>query len=162
MKFQKIFILFFLMVVCVKPCWALDRSRKLGLGYSSQMANDLPSLSFKFQRSKAFALGGVVGYSSSDSGGGYGAGLKVYRILFDEPLLNFYAAALFGLISQKNPGSTKSGYQADFTLGSEFSFMGLQSLGFSVEFGISLNKIDDFNIETVGKNFIVAGVHFYI
>ena len=47
-------------------------------------------------------------------------------------------------------------------MGSEFSFAGLSSLGFSVEFGLSLNKVDEFVVETVGDNFIVAGAHFYL
>jgi hypothetical protein len=48
------------------------------------------------------------------------------------------------------------------TLGTEFSFEGLESIGFSFEFGISINKLDDVRIQTTGNNFVTAGVHFYL
>jgi hypothetical protein len=141
---------------------AMDRRSRLGVGYSNQLQSDLPAVSFKLQRSKAFAMGGLLGISTDDNGGGYGAGLKFYRNIFDEPQLTFYAALMGALLNQKRPAGDKSGFQADLSLGSEFSFAGLDSLGFSLEFGVSFHKIDEFIVETVGRNFLVAGVHFYL
>lgn len=140
-----------------------DRRGRLGVGMTNQLLNDLPAISFKLQRSKSFAFGGVLGYSNEDAGGGHGAGLKVYRIMFDEPQLNFYAAGLAALVKKSTSASTEvEGFQVDLTLGSEFSFAGLASLGFSFEFGVSLNKLTDFVVETTGSHFVVSGIHFYL
>jgi hypothetical protein len=140
----------------------MERIGRLGVGFANQMANSLPSISFKLQKSKAFAFGGQIGYSNSDNGGGSAAAIKIYRNFFDEPHLVFFGSVLGGLINQKTNGVSESGFQADVTLGSEFSFPGLESLGFSLEFGVSFNKVNDFVIETVGNNFVVSAVHFYL
>ena len=55
-----------------------------------------------------------------------------------------------------------TGFQLDLTMGSEFNFAGLDSIGFSFEFGVSVYQLTDFIFETVGNNFIVAGIHFYL
>ena len=141
---------------------SMDRRGRLGVGFANQMKNGLPSLSFKLQRSKSFALGGQIGFSNDDNGGGHAAALKVYRNFFDEPNLTFFGSVLGGVIKEKSNGISQSGFQADLTMGSEFSFPGLESLGFSLEFGVSFNKLDDFVVETVGNNFIVSAVHFYL
>lgn len=157
--FLKTFILCFLLS---PSAHAMERSGRLGVGFANQMANSLPSISFKLQKNKAFAFGGQFGYSNSDTDGGMAAAVKVYRNFFDEPHLLFYGSVLGGLISQTRAGVNESGFQADITLGSEFSFPGLESLGFSLEFGASFNKINDFVVETVGNNFLVSAVHFYL
>ncbi len=144
------------------PALGIDQIGRLGVGMTQALKTDMPALSFKLQRSPAFAMGGLVGISTDDNEGGYGAGLKLYRIFFDEPQLNFYGAAMGALVKKKTAASTQSGFQCDFTMGSEFAFSGLQSLGFSFEFGLSLNKLDDFVVETVGYHFIVAAIHFYL
>ena len=141
---------------------AMERISRLGVGFSSQAKTDFPSLSFKLQKSKSFAFGGLVGISNKENGGGHAAAIKVYRNIFDEPHLTFYGAVLGGVIKQKGGGESHSGFQADATLGSEFSFAGLQSIGFSFEFGVSIYKLEDFTVETVGNNFIVSQVHFYL
>ena len=141
---------------------AVDRRGRLGVGFTNQLKVDIPAVSFKLQRSKSFSLSGMLAYSTSDTNGGHGAALKVYRNLFAEPQLVFYISALGGLISKKTTTTDNSGFQADLTFGSEFSFTGLQSLGFSFEFGVSFNKLDDFVAETTGNSFIVSAIHFYL
>ncbi len=141
---------------------AVDRRYRLGLGMTSQLKNELPSLSFKLQRTRSFALGGLLGYSSDSNRGGHAAGLKLYRNLFNEPQLSFYGAMMAAILQEKTATRDQSGFQVDLSLGSEFHFTGLKSLGFSLEFGVSLNKIDDFIIETIGNNFVVSAVHFYL
>ncbi len=156
-------ITFTLFVICPSS-QAMDRFARLGVGFANQLKNDLPSISFKIQRSQSFSLGGQVAYSTDENKGGFSVGLKAYRNLFDEPNLSFYASALGAVISRNKQGTSESvnGFQFDFTLGSEFSFPGLESLGFSLEFGGSLYKLDDFVVETVGNSFIVSAVHFYL
>jgi hypothetical protein len=141
--------------------FATERIGRLGIGFTNQVKNGTPSLSFKLQKSKSFAFGGFFGIDTSDNGG-WDAGLKLYRNVFDEPFLTFYAHAMGALINKKTSAiEDKSGFQFDIGMGSEFSFQGLQSLGFSLEFGISLYKLDDFSIQTKADNFIVGSVHFY-
>lgn len=141
---------------------ALEKTNRLGIGMTNQLKNDFPALSFKMQKTRSFAYGGMVGLSSSNKDGGYGVGLKLYRNIFDEPQLNFYMAGAGALLSTKTDGKTYSGFQFDLSFGSEFHFSGLNSLGFSFEFGVSANKKKDFVFETIGNNFLVAGIHFYL
>lgn len=140
---------------------AMNRMSRLGLGYTGQLATGMDALSFKIQKGRGMSFGGLLGYNSGDSGG-FGAGVKVYKILFDEPKLDFYGAAMAALLSQKTGGVSESGFQVDLTLGSEFSFEGIESLGFSVEFGLSINKINEFEFGTTGFSFLVGAVHFYL
>ena len=158
----RILILFF-MSLTIMSAHAVDRPGRLGLGFSNQLQTDLPAISFKIQRSRAFAFGAMVGLSTDDNDGGLGAGVKLYRILFDEPQLNFYTS-LLGAFLKENNGSASSdtGFQVDLTFGSEFSFVGLNSLGFTVEFGLSMNKMDDFVVETTAGGLVIAAVHFYL
>lgn len=141
---------------------AYDKVNRLGLGMSNQLKNDFPALSFKMQKNRSFAFGGLFGISSNPDSGGYGLGLKVYRNLFDEPQLNFYVAGMGAVLSNKENRTNYSGFQFDLSLGSEFHFSGLQSLGFSFEFGASAFKKKDFVFETLGNSFVVSAIHFYL
>ena len=141
---------------------AMDRIGRLGAGVSNQLYGDTPAISFKLQKSRSFAFGGLIGMDTSKDGG-MGAGLKIYRNFFDEPQLNFYGSVLGAYLNNKRTNlEDQTGFQFDFTLGSEFSFTGLQSLGFAFEFGVSLNKLDDFKVQTVGDSFLVMMAHFYL
>ena len=114
-------------------------------------------------QSKSLGIGGLIGMSTSDTDGGHTAGLKLYRLFFQEPQLNFYGSVLGALVKKSTGGSDDgSGFQVDITLGTEFSFSGLSSLGFSFEFGVSMNKINDFVLETVGYHFMTSSIHFYL
>jgi hypothetical protein len=145
--------------------FAADLRGRMGLGMTNQLANDIPALSLKIQQSKTFALGAIVGFKSNQDYTLYGGGIKLYRIIFDEPQLNFYMA---GLLASENyltdDSKVESGYQVDGTFGTEFHFAGLESLGFSLEYGLSVRKVDDggSTFQTLGDQMIKAGVHFYL
>jgi predicted GNAT superfamily acetyltransferase len=141
---------------------ALEKTGRLGVGMTNQLKNDFPAFSFKMQKSRSFAYGGMVGVSSNDNGGGYGVGLKLYRNIFDEPQLNFYMAGTGALLSNKINKKSTSGFQFDLSFGSEFHFVGLNSLGFSFEFGVSAYKQENFVFQTLGNHFVVSGIHFYL
>ncbi len=145
---------------------AADLRGRMGLGATNQLANGIPALSIKVQQTRTFAIGGILGFRSDEDQTLYGAGVKFYRIIFDEPQLNFYMA---GLLASENyldeNDKTKSGFQVDGTLGTEFHFQGLESIGFSAEFGISARNADPeggTSFETLGDNFLKAAVHFYL
>ncbi len=138
-----------------------ERKGRIGLGFSNQLKIDVPAISLKIHQGKSFAMGGLLGINTGDDGG-HGVGFKAYSLIYDEPQLNFYLSFLGALLSDKTNGESKSGFQTDLTFGSEFSFSGLESIGFSFEFGVSLNKIQEVEIETTANHFVTAGVHFYL
>jgi hypothetical protein len=159
--------LFVVLFLISSGAMAADLRGRMGVGASNQLANDIPALSFKIQQSKTFALGGILGFKSDQDNTLYGAGLKFYRIIFDEPQLNFYMAGLFAAENYlDNRDKLKSGYQLDGTLGTEFHFSGIESIGFSFEFGLSVRNADPdgggTSFQTLGDQFVKAAVHFYL
>ena len=155
-----LFIAFFL---CHSPeVFAFEKINRLGVGMSNELKSNFPALSFKIQKNRSFAFGGLAGISTDATNGGYGVGLKFYKIIFDEPQLNFYMATMGALLSNKIDSTSYSGFQADLSFGSEFNFTGLNSLGFSFEFGLSAFKKKEFVFQTLGNNFIVSAIHFYL
>lgn len=159
--------LFFLLVLLFPTlAFSADMRGRMGIGASNQLANEIPAISLKIQQSKTFAIGGILGFKSDQDETLYGAGVKFYRIIFDEPQLNFYMA---GLLATENyldeNDKTKTGYQIDGTLGTEFHLSGLESIGFSFEFGLSVRDADPkggTSFETLGDQFVKAAVHFYL
>lgn len=147
-------------------CFGADLRGRMGVGLSNQLANEIPAISMKIQQSKTFALGGILGFKSDQDNTLYGAGVKLYRIIFDEPQLNFYMAGLLATETYlDDEKKSQSGFQLDGTMGSEFHFQGLESLGFSLEFGLSVRKADDSGgttFQTLGDQFLKAAVHFYL
>ncbi|WP_408096800.1 hypothetical protein ACJVC5_17325 [Peredibacter sp. HCB2-198] len=161
---MKLFFLFLFLFPTL--AFSADMRGRLGIGASNQLANEIPAISLKIQQSKTFAIGGILGFKSDQDETLYGAGVKFYRIIFDEPQLNFYMAGLFATenyLDEKD--KTKTGYQIDGTLGTEFHLSGLESLGFSFEFGLSVRDADPdggTSFETLGDQFVKAAVHFYL
>jgi hypothetical protein len=158
-------IIFFVVLLLPSLVLGADLRHRLGVGLSNQLANGLPAVSLKIQQSKTFAIGGVLGLNSDQNNTLYGAGVKFYRIIFDEPQLNFYLAGLFATENYLNGASTKTGYQMDGTMGSEFHFSGLESIGFSFEFGFSARNAKPSSgttFQTLGDNFLKAAIHFYL
>ncbi len=142
-----------------QTAYSLNLTGRLGMGLSNQLANDIPAISFKVQNSASSAYGGLVAIDSSTNYTDYGLGVKGYRLLFDEPHLNFYFAGMAALLKKND----KSGYQIDGTMGSEFHIPGLESIGLSFEFGLSFNKVNDVrHFQTTGDHFVTAAVHFYL
>ncbi|MDO9182909.1 MAG: hypothetical protein Q7U04_10905 [Bacteriovorax sp.] len=156
-----VFSLLFLML-SASQSFAFDKMNRLGLGMSNQLHNDFPALSFKIQKNRSSAFGGMAGLSTSESSGGYGVGLKFFHNIFDEPQLNFYMAGMGAILSNKVNNTSYSGFQFDLSLGSEFHFTGLNSIGLSFEFGVSAFKKKEFVFQTLGNNFIVSAIHFYL
>lgn len=163
---MKHFIFLFIFLFSL-PVLSADLRGRLGVGATNQLANGIPALSFKIQQNKTYALGGLLGFKTDEDHTLYGAGVKFYRIIFDEPQLNFYFA---GLLATENyidetDNKAKPGYQVDGTLGTEFHFAGLESIGFSFEFGLTVRNADSkrgTSIETLGDQLLKAGVHFYL
>lgn len=161
-KFISTIFALFIVQLFTNSAVATERIGRLGVGITNNTQNNITALSIKLQRSKSFAYSSYLGLDSSDTGG-WIAGLKFYRNLFEEPQLSFYTFGAIALINQKSTdNSSKNGFEIDLGLGSEFSFAGLESLGFSADFGVSLTKIDTFTIKTQGSKYIIGSVHFYL
>lgn len=162
----------FLILTVLFTTWthAADLRGRMGIGVTNQLANGLPAVSLKIQQTKTFAIGGLLGFKSDSDNTLYGAGVKFYRIIFDEPQLNFYMAGLLATESYLNDeDKVKSGYQLDGTMGTEFHFVGLESIGFSFEFGVSARTAQEngqadrgTSFQTLGDQFVKAAVHFYL
>jgi hypothetical protein len=165
MFFKKfLFNLWFLGIILLplQEGFAFDKTNRLGLGASTQLQTNFPAISFKLQKNKTFAFGGLVGVSSDSQNGGQGIGIKFYRNIFDEPQLNFYMSGMGAFLNNKVNSTSYSGFQFDLSFGSEFHFTGLNSLGLSFEFGVSAYKLNNFIFKTLGSNFFVSSVHFYL
>ena len=102
---------------------------------TEELSNDIPAISFKLQRSDNFCIGALLSLKYSTSNSGYGIGLKFYRIIFDEPNLNFYMSGSGILLNTALLDFSSIGFRVDGSLGAEVYFSGLDSVGFSFEFG---------------------------
>ncbi|MAX66545.1 MAG: hypothetical protein CME66_06385 [Halobacteriovoraceae bacterium] len=138
---------------------------RLGIGATNHLESKMPAISLKLQRNRSSALGGHFAMDSSSNGLDYALGIKGYRYIYEEPQLNFYSALAGTYFTYTNEADdkTEQGYQIDGTFGAEFSFQGLESVGFSFEFGIGLSEYQkETHLKTVGHNMMVSAVHFYL
>jgi hypothetical protein len=160
---KQLFILLVLVLVS-QMAYSAELRGRMGVGATNQLANQVPALSMKVQQTKTSAIGAVLGFQSNQDRTLYGAGVKFYRIIFDEPQLNFYMAGLLAGLNYAEQDQTKSGFQMDATLGTEFHFQGLESIGFSFEFGFSAREAGagGTSFQTLGDHFLTAAVHFYL
>lgn len=143
--------------------FAMSLLGRLGLGTTNQVVTGIDALSVKLQRNRSVALSGIFGLKNSSNTSNYALGAKIYRLIYDEPQLNFYSALTAITFTYQNNGNTTSGYQIDAGLGAEFSFQGLESIGFSFEFGMGMNKYNGgSNIQTYGHHIVSSAVHFYL
>lgn len=141
---------------------ARDMQGRFGLGYNAQWANNtalnaVPGISLKYGFTRDLAAELVGGVATSNPAN-TAAGLKFFKNLFYENNLNFYTMIGAGLIA----GGGIVGAQFLAGLGTEFFIPGLESLGFAVELGASLDNISGiFILKTMGLSFLNAGIHFY-
>lgn len=167
MKLQRLAIVALLasLPACVVPAgaWARDLQGRLGVGFNSQFANSAvdspaPGVSIKYALSRDLAAELVAGMRTSSPINSV-TGLKLFKNLFMETSINFYASLGGALVSAR--GTTGAEFLG--TMGAEFFIPGLESLGFSFETGGSLHNLTNgsFSFRTVGVSFVDAGMHFY-
>lgn len=143
---------------------ALSLMGRLGIGTTNQFVNNMQSISLKVQRSRSIALSAMIGLDANSDATNYALGGKIFKIIYDEPQLNFYSTAMLGIFSYQNSSNaTQNGHQIDVGLGTEFSFQGLESIGLSFEMGLGYSSYNDKNyFKTFGYNVITSAVHFYL
>jgi hypothetical protein len=153
----------FLAALSPATVWAKDQHGKLGLGYNAQFANatatgGVPAVSLKYGITRDIAAEGLVGVATSTPSNSV-VGIKFFKNLFYETNLNFYFMLGGGILSANN----RSGGEFLGGFGAEFFIPGIESLGFSVETGGTLENISTgtFILKTMGISFLEAGIHFY-
>ncbi|MBD64235.1 MAG: hypothetical protein CME62_03455 [Halobacteriovoraceae bacterium] len=162
---MKKIILIGLCLAFTNESFAAGQIGRLGVGMSDHLITDMKTLSLKLRRNRSSALGGNFGIDSSSEGSFYALGIKYYKLIYEEPQLNFYSTFAGNIFTYENEeeDSTEQGYQVDGMFGTEFSFQGLDSIGFSFEFGVSFYDYnDETHITTNGNNMIRSAVHFYL
>lgn len=162
MKIKLIILLTLFLVSSIS--YAANYVGRLGIGMANNIESGINLLSVKIQRNRSSALGGHFGIDSSSDGVYYALGGKYYKYIYEEPQLNFYSAIAGTFFTYEDEaGESDSGYQFDGTFGAEYSFQGLESIGFSFEFGMGMSNYNDkTRIKTIGYNMIVSAVHFYL
>lgn len=157
-------ITIFLLVISFQTAFAAGQIGRLGVGMSDQLVSNMKTLSLKLQRNRSSAIGGTFGLDSSSDGSFYALGIKYYRLIYEEPQLNFYSAFGGSFFTYKNSADeTKQGNQFDGVFGTEFSFQGIESIGFSFEFGMRMYSYNqETHIGTTGYNMISSAIHFYL
>jgi len=148
--------------LCVPNAQARDLQGRLGLGYNSEFANfertnGTPGVSLKYGFTRDLATELIVGMNTASPSNSVTA-IKGFKNLFYETNLNFYFMLGGGLLTAES----RAGFEMLGGMGSEFFIPGLESLGFAMEIGGSLNNIGgSFALKTIGVSFLNAGIHFY-
>jgi len=160
----KLIIALLLVIMQTTQANAMSLVGRLGLGATNQVITGLDALSVKLQRNRSIAVSGIFGIDNSEDSSQYALGAKVFRLIYDEPQVNFYSSLSAITFTYPNDEEkTTNGYQVDAGFGAEFSLQGLESIGFSFEFGMGLHKYKEgSSIKTYGHNILTSAVHFYL
>jgi hypothetical protein len=160
---KKFTMLTVLLLILSSNSYAYSLLGRLGMGMTNQVATDVTQLSLKVQKTKTMALGLLLGIKSDTDDTNYAIGGKIYKLIYDEPQLNFYTALLIAVFNTTEESETKSRFQLDASFGAEFALRGLESMGLSFEFGMSINnKGGNTSFQTVGDHVMQAAIHFYL
>lgn len=143
---------------------ARDMQGRLGLGYNAEFAdyyqsNGVPAISLKYGITRDIATEAVFGVSTRTPRNSV-LGLKFFKNIFYETDLNFYFMVGGATVSAEN--NTGAEFLGGF--GVEAFIPGLESLGFAMETGASMDNLSSsgsFALKTLGVSFLNAGIHFY-
>ena len=143
--------------------WSKELTNRLGVGYSEQFSEPLPSITLRYYPDAKLGLGAALGVDTKEDESKFGFMVRLYRIIFTEDNLNFYMGTGAGLISVEEPGQdSNSGFELIGFCGAEFFLTGLENLGFSFEAGIGVTSIDsETRFRTIGDHPVRAGITFY-
>ncbi len=151
------------MMLLSNTSFALDYSKKMGIGMSNHLIMDIPLISIKYHTSLSTSYSGYFGLDSTQGESQYAIGFKYFRNIFKEENINFYNSIALSLMSYEFLGKDEIGYQLDWSFGAEFAFEKLNSLGLSFEFGLSALEFQGKqSIKTNTNNFIKSAIHFYL
>jgi hypothetical protein len=141
---------------------ARDLQGRFGLGYNAEFANfkytnGVPGISLKYGLTRDIGVEGILGVSTESPRNSV-VGAKFLKNIFFETNLNFY----FAVGAASVAAESRSGAQFLGAFGAEAFIPGLESLGFAMETGASLDNLSgSFALKTLGVSFLNAGIHFY-
>lgn len=142
--------------------FAKELPERLGVGYSNQFSEDMPSLAMRYYPDPKLGVGLALGIDTDDGNSKFGFMARLYRIIFPEDNMNFYMGTGAGIISLEENNRSDSGFELSGFCGGEFFFTGLENLGFSFEAGVGVTSIDSqVRFRTIGDHPLKAGVIFY-
>ncbi len=164
---KTLFFLILLLPLLSSPSsYARDMQGRFGLGFNREFENyralssptGVPAVSVKYGLTRDIAVEGVLGVATSSPLNSVTA-IKFFKNIFYETSLNFYFMVGGGMVKVND---TNSGAEFLGGFGAEFFIPGIESLGFSIETGITLDNISgSFVVRTLGVSFLDAGIHFY-
>jgi hypothetical protein len=155
-------LLLFSLVVAATGAEARDMQGRFGLGYNAEFenfkyTNGVPAISLKYGLTRDLGVEGVLGVSTSTPRNSV-VGAKFFKNIFYETNLNFY----FSVGAASVSAESRSGAEFLGAFGAEAFIPGLESLGFAMETGASLDNLSgSFALKTLGVSFLNAGIHFY-
>lgn len=142
--------------------FAKELPERLGVGYSNQFSEELPSLALRYYPDPKLGVGLALGIDTDDGNSKFGFMARLYRIIFPEDNMNFYMGTGAGIISIEENNDSDSGFELTGFFGGEFFFTGLENLGFSFEAGVGVASINsEVRFRTIGDHPLKAGVIFY-
>jgi hypothetical protein len=141
---------------------AKELSNRLGVGYTDQFAESLPSLAVRYYPNASLGLSASLGVDTRKDNSRFGFMARVHRVIFTEANLNFYMGAGAGILSVETAGKNESGFELSGFFGAEFFLYGLDSLAFMFESGVGVTSISsEVRFRTLGDHPIRAGMAFY-
>lgn len=144
------------------PSTAKDLTSRLGIGYSDQFSESLPSVGIKYWPDAKLGFGAALGIDTEKDNSRFGFMARLYRVIFTEENLNFYMGTGGGVLSIEEAGDTDSGFEITGFFGSEFFLPGLENLGITFEAGVGVTSVSsEVRFRTFGDSPIRAGMTFY-
>ena len=159
---------FFLLCVFVGGLvHAKELANRLGVGFRDSVSMDIPSVAAFYYPNSDYGMIGSIGIDTQKNQSKSAIAGAVRRIIFKEEQMNFFGGAQLALLSQEVPNTTVSGFETQSgievaaTVGGEFFFQGLESLGFNFETGVAMANVGRVRFRTIGDSFLRAGIAFY-
>lgn len=146
------------------PAEARDLRGRLGVGFNNNFSS-LTSISVKYgiptnKETVNLQVQAMVGFAFlKDQDDRFFAGGRVLVPILAEDNLNLYVPVGAGYVRFHDD---KSGLRASAGVGVEFFLFGLENLGLSAEFGLTLDVGSQFvDLQTTGGTQAAVGVHYY-
>lgn len=141
---------------------AKEMPQRFGVGIKDNTSDSLPSLAAIYHVNGMSAVTGGVGVDTKKDYSKFQINAGIRHVIFHETQLHFYAGGQLGLVTFETPADGKeNGFEANFLLGAEYFFTGLENVGFSFEGGLGLSSIKNTRIRTIADHPLRAGIIFY-
>lgn len=141
---------------------AKEMPQRLGVGIKNNTSESLPSLAGVYHINGLTAVTGGVGVDTKKDYSKFQINAGIRHVIFHENQMHFYAGGQLGLVTFEEPvGGKENGFEANFLMGAEFFFTGLENVGFSFEGGLGLSSVKNTRIRTLADDPLRAGIIFY-